>query len=138
MKRRDWLLLLINEEIDPIRIQKGMFLFAMESGAPQTEKYEFEPYNWGPCSFAIYGDLDLLHAEGLIARIPVQGRSWSTYRRTVDGDAAAQRLVSHADPKLLEYLESISAAVMNNTFNQLLRAVYERYPDFTAKSLFRG
>ena len=79
MEQRDWLLMAIGDHIQPIQIQKTMFKFAMESNAPKDEIYDFEPYNWGPCSFEIYDDLSKLRAEGFVEAVRT-GRGWSTYR----------------------------------------------------------
>jgi hypothetical protein len=51
VERADWLILLLgfkgeaeNPELDPIRIQKGMFLLAHEAGLPNGERYDFSPH----------------------------------------------------------------------------------------------
>jgi hypothetical protein len=48
MRPRDWLLLLLalrqaEEPLDPVRLQKGMFLLAQEGGLPPSDRYEFFP-----------------------------------------------------------------------------------------------
>ncbi len=53
MKRRDWLLLYAAYEgapdgLDPIRFQKGLFLFAQRAQVPARSKYTFKPYDYGP------------------------------------------------------------------------------------------
>lgn len=139
MRRRDWLLQLIDDEIDPIRIQKGMFLFAKESGAPEAEVYDFIPYNWGPCSFDIYDDLEKLHDAGLIERVPVPGQTWSRYRRTVDGESKAALVSKKVPDTQAAYISSVKEAVTSErSFNRLLRRVYKKYPEYATKSLWNG
>ena len=80
MKRRDWLLLFAAykgapDGLDPIRFQKGLFLFAQRARVPARSKYEFKPYVYGPMSRGIYDDLDHLVDEGLIERVPVPGQT---------------------------------------------------------------
>ena len=70
MKRKGWLLLAIGDSIDPIQLQKTLFKFAMESEVPDTEKYDFEPYNWGPCAKQIYPDIGDLRTKGLVEALP--------------------------------------------------------------------
>src|ERR1700689_4427203 len=65
VKRRDWLLLFAAYEgapdgLDPIRFQKGLFLFARRARVPARSNYTFKPYDYGPMSTAIYNDLDRL------------------------------------------------------------------------------
>src|SRR4051812_14985455 len=98
MLKRDWLLLLAAlkgpaEGLDPIRLQKGMFLFAHEGGAPAPERYDFEPYNYGPMSRELYRDLDHLVEEGLLEATAVSGQTWQRYRPTDAGRQRAQRLL---------------------------------------------
>ena len=133
MNRMNWLLLLLGEELDPIRIQKGMFLFAMESGAPDEECYEFVPYNWGPCSFDIYDDLDSLHKDGLIERRPVPGKSWSRYQASAAGEAAATAIEEEGSP-YAKYLDEIKGSIRTASFDNLLKRVYEKYPNYAVNS----
>ncbi|MGH7490032.1 MAG: hypothetical protein ACREMY_31160, partial [bacterium] len=51
----DWLLLLLalkdaERPLDPVRLQKGLFLLAEEGGLSGAESYRFEPYDYGPFS----------------------------------------------------------------------------------------
>jgi hypothetical protein len=40
--------------LDPVRLQKGMFLFGLEAaGVPDAQKYSFRPFHYGPMSKAI-------------------------------------------------------------------------------------
>lgn len=134
--RRDWLLLLIGDGLDPIRIQKGMFLFAMEAPAPAGEKYEFEPYNWGPFSPPIYADLEALQLKGLVEREQIPGASYYRYRLTPKGETAAGRLT--AAPAALATMRSIRETIRGLGFNALLRQVYAKYPEFAVNSLFKA
>lgn len=68
--------------LDPVRLQKGMFLFAQETDVPARQKYEFRAYNYGPMSPDIYSDIDKLVASGLVEPVAVEGQSWSRYRPT--------------------------------------------------------
>ncbi len=137
MTRRDWLLLLIESDIDPIRIQKGMFLFAMESDAPADQKYEFQPYNWGPFAQPIYADLEELQRAGFIERTQVPGASYYRYRRTEAGNMRAGAIAHRAHTELVQAIGEARAAVTGVDFDALLRRVYRKYPEFASKSLFK-
>ena len=135
MEKRDWLLISIGEGISPIQLQKLLFKFAKESQAPQSELYEFEPYNWGPCSFEIYDDLSALRSDNLIEPVP-SGRGWSSYRLTDNGKHQASDLRNKVSSNLLEQLDEKYQYVTSRTFSELLSDVYDDYPDFATKSLF--
>src|SRR3990172_829145 len=96
VRKRDWLLIALGERLEPIQVQKTLFKFAEESGAPKAEQYECVPYNWGPCSFDIYDDLGELREEQLVEFEP-SGRGWNVYRVTDKGVQIAQELREEAD-----------------------------------------
>lgn len=101
MNRRDWLALFLALEgapdgLDPVRIQKGMFLFAMQGEIDPAERYPFKPYDYGPMSTGVYVDLERLAREGLLVRSPVVGKRWSRFSATDAGLEAGHRLVRQA------------------------------------------
>lgn len=146
MKRRDWLLLFAAykgapDGLDPIRFQKGLFLFAQRARVPARSKYEFKPYVYGPMSRGIYDDLDHLVDEGLIERVPVPGKHWSRYKPTRVTYREGKRVIKQAeDQKLLDAareLFKIKQDVSSVGFSELLDRVYTEYPEFAVNSIFR-
>jgi DNA-binding PadR family transcriptional regulator len=137
---RDWLLLLLAgaaEPIDRVRIQKAMFLFAERSKAPVSEKYGFEPYHYGPFSFAIYPDLATLQKEGLIQ---AEVRGWTrspSYSLTRVGAERAVSLKRGVPGPRVDLLAHLRDWVMERSFSQLLRDIYQLYPEYATKSIFR-
>jgi hypothetical protein len=144
MAPRDWLLLLIalcplSEGLDPVRIQKGAFLLAQEGGLRCDEAYSFAPYNYGPMSREVYRDLDRLVQEGLIERSEVAGYSWRRHKATPDGRTRARGLLAstEAEPSAISELRRIEGHIAARGFVALLSDVYERYPSYAARSVFR-
>ena len=135
MEKRDWLLLAIGDTIQPIQIQKTMFKFAKESGAPGDELYDFKPYNWGPCGFEIYDDIAVLRKEGLVETVR-SGRGWSMYRLTEEGRENAEQIRSESNRDHIQHLDATREWVIRRNFEQLLRDVYKDYPDYATESLF--
>jgi uncharacterized protein YwgA len=147
MKRRDWLLLFAAYEgapdgLDPIRFQKGLFLFARRAPAPERSKYVFKPYDYGPMSAGIYDDLDRLVNEGLLEPVPVPGKNWSRYKPTKVTFQEGQRILQQAQHEQLleaaQELFKIKQDVSSVGFNELLERVYTEYPEFAVKSIFRS
>ena len=143
MTRRNWLLLYFALKgapggLDPVRIQKGMFLFAQEGDLPDNEVYTFAPYSYGPMSPQIYSDLEYLEATGLIRGEPVPGYTWKRYTVTTAGMETARHLLEEADGGAARKLYEIKQGVAGKTFNALLRDVYARYPDYATRSVFSG
>lgn len=146
MRPRDWLLIFLalpTEEgdtppkTDPIRIQKGLFLLAMEGDIPEAERYDFVPYNFGACSFDIYGDLDLLVREGVLERIQAAWDSWPTYRPTSAGFKQAREAMQAADAKTIGRLRGTKARLSKQGFAGMLREIYQKYPDYAVNSLLK-
>ena len=135
MKKRDWLLLAIGDQMQPIQIQKTLFKFARESGIPKKGAYRFVPYDWGPCSFEIYDDLGELRELGLIETIP-SGRGWNSYQMTPKGKIAAEELKGKAKSDPVAKLEDIRDWVKSRSFSNLLKDLYAEYPEFATESLF--
>lgn len=135
MNKSDWLLLAIGERMEPIQIQKTMFKFVNEAEVPTSEAYQFRPYNWGPCSFEIYDDLQSLRLDGKVETIPT-GRGWSTYRLTELGRREAEVARANADENLAQKLAGIRQWVTSKSFGELLREVYRDYPTYATESIF--
>src|SRR5437667_9254060 len=114
-------------ESDPIRIQKGLFLFAMEGGIPNQQQYHFVPYNYGACSFEIYGDLDSLVKLGLVEKKQNVWESWPRYRLTEAGEATVQELSHEADPDALTKLATTKQRLFGQAFFEMLREIYRKY-----------
>jgi hypothetical protein len=140
---KDWLLVFIaddeaGEGIDPVRLQKGMFLLAQEGGLPVRQRYRFIPYNYGPMSRGVYRDVGLLADERLLVEEPVAGYAWGRLAATEKGRARAGELQAEAavTPERLRTLREIRATVSHTTFADLLREIYRRYPDYAVRSVF--
>jgi uncharacterized protein len=146
MKRRDWLLLFAAYEgapdgLDPIRFQKGLFLFARRAQVPERSKYVFRPYNYGPTSTGIYDDLDHLVDEGLLEPVPVPGKNWLRYKPTEVTFSKGKQILKQAEDEKLadaaQELFDIKQDVSSVGFNELLELVYAEHPEFAVNSIFR-
>lgn len=143
VKPRERLLLFIAldgapQGLDPIRLQKGMFLFAMEEGTDPTEAYQFVPYNYGPMSAQIYRDLEFLSKQDLVEAVAVDGQSWARYSATEQGLVAARDLLAQEPSQAAaQRLYEIKVDVSSHSFKEVLEDVYDRYPEFASKSVFR-
>jgi uncharacterized protein YwgA len=146
MNRRDWLLLFASYEgapdgLDPIRFQKGLFLFARRTRLPVRAKYTFKPYDYGPMSPGIYKDLDALVDQGLLEREAVTGKRWSRYKPNKTTFKEGQRLLQQAeDEQVLDAareLFQIKQEVASVGFSELLERVYAEHPEFAVNSIFQ-
>jgi hypothetical protein len=127
--------------LDPVRLQKGLFLFAQEARTvPVAQRYVFKPYSYGPMSRGIYADLDRLVADRLVEKVPVEGQTWARYKPTPRGIAAGRQLMVHAvaaHPDDTRRFYEMKQSVAEMSFARLLEDVYARYPEFATHSIFR-
>jgi DNA-binding PadR family transcriptional regulator len=140
IERRDWVLLFIGlsggpHEVDQIRVMKGMFLFTREGPPLVHDLYNFVPYSYGPFDKELYGDLDRLVIDGLVAAEPVFGTNRRVYRPTERGRAVVAKLLEAAPADAVASLRRIKTEVTSKSFLSLLRDVYSRYPEFAVKSV---
>lgn len=145
MTRRDWLLLLIAHDasergLEPVRVQKALFLLAQEGDIPPEEQYQFVAYNYGPMSVRVYRDVSALVHAGLAEHVPVPGYTWQPVRATAAGRRQAAALLAEASPAdhlAIARLHAIHHLVTALGFAELLEAIYRRYPEFASRSVFR-
>jgi hypothetical protein len=126
---------------NPLRIMKGLFVFVQETPLDWRKggaTYAFEPYNYGPCSFAIYDDLTVLNGLGLLTTASPAGQDWNYYGLSERGIRLAKEIVSTWDARAVAYMSELKTALSGMNFSTLLRAVYAKYPEYAKNSLFRG
>lgn len=141
--RQEWLLIALahrnGEPMTPAQIQKAMFLMSAEArqlvGQPF---YNFVPYNYGPFDASVYHDLDQLADNDLVTSAHFPGRSWKLYAVTPAGIEAAARSKRVANKQGVNYLEKVVDWVSSMSFPQLVRAIYAKYPQYKANSVFTG
>jgi hypothetical protein len=141
---RERLLLLFlsaaDEPLDPVRIQKGLFILAQKTPdewLPGEDRYVFEPYNYGPFSKQIYSDLHTLRMAGYLKTDESWNRSWVFHSVTEEGRNRANVEAQTLDPRLVAYVASIRQFVAEKSFRELLDAVYTEFPEYAIKSVFQ-
>jgi uncharacterized protein YwgA len=140
MKRGDWALLAIasagGRSLTPVQLQKVLFIlgeeFADRVGAGY---YQFRPYNYGPFSSDVYSDAAALDELGLVERA-IAGRSWRTFSATPEGLERAAKLREAAPSDAVRYLDAVVKWARSLGFQQLVSAIYEKYPEQRANSIF--
>jgi len=137
---REWLLLFIglpsgNYDTDQLRVMKGMFLFTKEGPADVHNIYDFAPYDYGPFATAVYGDLDSLEGQGFIRTLYVMGTNQRVFELTSTGEQQFRDLIGRAPKDALEILGAIKELATSLSFADLLRHVYDKYPDYASRSL---
>jgi hypothetical protein len=140
MDRQDWVLLAIyfggDRGLSPVQLQKSLFLLGMEVQEVQGNFYEFFPHNYGPFCKEIYMDAERMAEEGLIAieRIPQQ---YSKYFIMPHGQNRVNEIGHEVPPRAWDYLKNAVEWAQKQSFSGLIRAIYDKYPDYRVNSVFQ-
>lgn len=129
-----------DESTDPIRIMKGMFLFAQEvqKGTVLADGvFDFRPMSYGPCSPQVYAELDNLVESGRVDATPVAGQTWNQYEATDIGSQEAEQIANREPSNAIVFLQQLREWCDRQSFSSLLKAVYQRYPKFAVNSVFK-
>ena len=128
-----------NAVLSPVQMQKALFLMTKRAGDDIGDKlYDFIPHNYGPFSAEIYRDINALAEEGQADFVSNQFRTWVSYGLTENGRKEAEKALANIDPRVKNFLHSVVEWVTDRDFPDLLRAVYDEYPDYAVNSVFRG
>lgn len=101
----------LNSEITAADLQKLVFLYTMEE---KSEHYEFIPYKFGPYSFQLAEDVDILRRENFLSN-----------------DNSCIKAVG-------EYMHNATYSINNERGNNLIRKVYREYPYYAINSEMIG
>lgn len=143
MEKKSITLLVIESATDnglsPIQLQKSLFIIG-QSQLPDLpgDFYNFQPYNYGPFCEEVYQDADALAEEGLVFHLPISGQSWCKYVITPKGHNKAEEIKKSINGKLGKYIQETVGWVSSLKFDELLRAIYAKYPDYSINSVFQG
>ncbi len=143
MRKEDWLLLMLKcagpHGLSPVQLQKALFMIGRE--APQAtgqDYYAFQPHNYGPFDANAYRDAEALARQGLVVITPEPGQSWATYSVSPEGGRRAETASKELSAEVLKYAQDVASWIREMSFAQLVRAIYARYPEYRANSVFRG
>jgi uncharacterized protein YwgA len=142
------------------RLEKLVFLLERETSANEwlTEDAEFKAYNYGPFSSKVYQAVDLLSAADLVTDSGQQSAdeedAWEKenaifdrndldpyatrdFKLTADGWQYYEALASEIGPEKIKEISDFKSQFANIPLRQLVRYVYERYDEFTSRSVIR-
>jgi len=119
--------------VSPLQIMKGLFLISKELNFRNF--YKFEPYLYGPCSFEVYNDLNILLEKGLIMTIQSTYSSWAYYKVTPRGKVKSKEVLSRLEKETIEKLLDIKKRVVSKNFIELLKYIYKSYPEYAINSI---
>ena len=142
MDRKDFLLLVLyaaeGQPLTPVQLQKSLFLI-WKADLPEVPKafYSFDPYHYGPFDVNIYHDADFLQQQNMAIRSPSTNGTWTNTIITPDGQTRAGTLESGLSAESRRYIREVVTWVRSQSFKQLTRSIYDKYPEFRQNSVFQ-
>lgn len=126
-----------NAAFAPVQVQKLFFLLDREAhqllGGPH---FAFAPYDYGPFDRQLYEELERLEWEGLVAID--HSRRYRLYRLTSQGYSEGVQELNKVPEPARTFVSRASNWVRSLNFQQLVAAIYNRYPDMKANSIFQS
>jgi len=138
MDRQDWVLLALSfggaKGLSPVQLQKSLFLLGKE--IPEvTNFYQFYAHNYGPFCKDIYTDAEHMAEAGLVAI--ERPRAYSTFLITPAGQARINGVRAEIPNRAFTYLQDAVAWTQKQSFSGLVRAIYDKYPEYRVNSVFQ-
>ena len=121
----------------PVQVQKLLFLIDQEAselvGGPH---FDFKPYDYGPFDRTVYDELDSLSKDELVETQSAD--RYQKYILTPQGYERGSKELEKLPPKAISFVTRAAEWVRALTFQQLVAAIYDRYPKMKANSVFLG
>jgi hypothetical protein len=120
----------------PVQVQKLFFL--IDRNIPEEIEgplFNFQPYNYGPFDRAVYDNLLELTNEDFVD-IDYE-YNCRTYKLTVKGQEEGDKIFRTLPEHVQAYIDTVSKFVRSLSFTQLVRAIYNAYPEMKQNSVFQ-
>ena len=141
MNRRDAVLAVLaaadGNGYGPAQLQKALFLISRN--APEVfdegHGFRFTPYDYGPFDRQVYDVADALASEGL-CRVTRLSNGYRTYSATEAGFSTGGKVLETLAANNRDYVQKVSRWVRSLSFAQLVKSIYDAYPEMREKSIF--
>jgi uncharacterized protein YwgA len=119
-----------DKEFSPVQVQKLFFLIGESSDNVEVKGFDFVPYHYGPYDKNLYRELDALCEMGFVKAEIKEGRSYKTFSITKEGVKVAESIPEE------EKIISIADFVTKHSFRELVKFVYDKFPEMKTNSVF--
>ncbi|MBX9722448.1 MAG: hypothetical protein K2X81_13705, partial [Candidatus Obscuribacterales bacterium] len=122
--------------LSPVQLQKAVFLMQEQANLPG--QFVFVAYDYGPFCSEIYRIAETLELEGLVSISVNLDRNYKTYAASSEGLTEGKRLLDDLDPGDRDFICKLVSWVGNQSFPDLVKAIYAAFPEYKKNSIFRG
>lgn len=121
----------------PVQIQKLFFILdqniAEQIGGPH---FDYKPHDYGPFDKSVYRNLEELADENLVEITHSNNDGLTTYRLTPEGNDEGEELLQNLPEDVQQYICDVVDWLLSHSFSQIVSAIYAKYPDMAANSVF--
>ncbi|MDR3449413.1 MAG: hypothetical protein P4M15_06665 [Alphaproteobacteria bacterium] len=124
----------------PVQIQKAVFLVTknLPNLVTQGANFGFEPYDYGPFDQSVYAEAEALSQAGAAEITRQEGTRWNRYAASDRGLERGAHILDSLRNRERDYIKKVSAWVRAQTFESLVKSIYDQYPEMRVNSVFRG
>lgn len=143
MSRSDLILVLLavaaGRAYSPAQLQKSAFLVTTNLPSLVTvgPAFDFQPYDYGPFDRNVYVEAQALRDRGEAELSVVPFGRWVTYAATQAGITRGEAILSALSKPTQNYIQDVSKWALSQSFNSLVKSIYDAYPAMREKSIFR-
>jgi uncharacterized protein YwgA len=120
-----------------IPFTKAVFLLSKSNLQFPGVDYSFEPYNYGPWDPQVTDDLNSLVKQGCLSMHPIPLSRGIEYRLTDWGRRRIESKAHEVDDAQRAAIVEIATRVTAKHYTQMLRDLYDEYPDAAKKSILK-
>jgi uncharacterized protein len=126
--------------LSPTQLQKALFLVStnMPTVFEPGHAFNFEPYNYGPFDAQVYAAAETLSVSGHAAISKSPNGRWKEYAATGLGVNEGSQVLASLAQNEQKYITDVVRWVQSLSFEQLVKAIYDFYPDMRVNSIFKG
>jgi hypothetical protein len=141
MKRTDVLLAALSAAdrryFYPVHLQKTLFLIDRKLPNLFDQRYDFQPYDYGPFDKQVYADAELLRTASKVEIAQPPGEWYRIYCATDSGLEVGRELLTSMPTQSAAVVRQIANVVTGLSFRELVAAIYRSFPDMKVNSIFK-
>lgn len=122
----------------PVQVQKIFFL--IDRNLPASiggQKFNFQPYDYGPFDPDVYRELETLERQGLVRIDQLIGGGKRVYSLTPNGYKVGVEILGGLQPQVSQYIRELTSWIVSQSFSTLVGTIYRLYPDMKVNSVFK-
>ena len=103
---------------------------------PDPPYFDFKPYDYGPFDKDVYSALDSLKESGQV--VVNHNSRYRKFALTEDGYLEGMKALEDTSEPARAFIKDAAKWVQETSFQDMVSAIYTKYPEMKANSIFRS